>query len=109
MKKEISETAEMQKIDIYELLEISDPERSNMMMKMNCWEYKNCADTGCPSLREERFDGFNSGKNGGRMCWYTKKIASGNKGKGEQAGKCSQCDFFSRVEQEENSNLVIFV
>jgi hypothetical protein len=88
------------------------------MSKLNCWEYKNCnkicsgsaADgkEACPVTKAEYFHGINSGKNGGRMCWYAKKTLSDRKDKGPQAAKCSQCGFYNEVEKEEGSKLVVF-
>ena len=61
------------------------------MSKLNGWEYHNCQNTDCPARKAESFDGFNSGKNGGRICWYVKSIALDRKAKGEQAQKCKEC------------------
>lgn len=84
------------------------------MSKLNCWEYKNCScieTTGkeaCPALIAEKFDGINSGKNGGRICWYAKATLSDRKDRGPQAGKCAECGFYSMVEKEEGSKLIVF-
>jgi hypothetical protein len=79
------------------------------MSKLNGWEYHNCNNLDCPARRSERFDGINSGKNGGRICWYVKAITSGGKEKGAQVQKCSECNFFKLVEKEEGANLTIFI
>ena len=79
------------------------------MSKLNGWEYHNCTNLDCPARKAERFDGFNSGKNGGRICWYVKSITSGRKEKGAQAQKCAECNFFQLVAKEEGPNLTIFV
>ncbi len=79
------------------------------MSKLNCWEYKNCGKSDCPSKKAERFDGFNCGKNGGRICWYSNYLASGGKEKGTQVQKCSECKYFDVVEKEEGSKFVLFV
>ena len=49
------------------------------MNKTNCWEFKNCGrepegvkvhELGvCPATVEERLDGTNLGRKGGRPCW----------------------------------------
>ena len=79
------------------------------MSKLNGWEYHNCTNLDCTARKAERFHGFNSGKNGGRICWYVKSITSGKKEKGAQAQKCAECNFFQFVAKEEGSNLTIFV
>lgn len=80
------------------------------MSKLNCWEYKNCdRNTVCSCKTAERFDGFNSGRNGGRICWYVKAITSGKAEKGAQSQKCSGCNFYDVVEKEEGSKLTVFV
>jgi hypothetical protein len=85
------------------------------MMKLNCWEYKKCGrEPGgfqesklgtCPATTFQVVDGFNNGKNGGRICWgingtfckdiagiFVKKIDS-----------CILCDFYLLVVNEEMS------
>lgn len=79
------------------------------MSKLNCWEHRNCGEAVCPSMQTDKFDGFNSGRNGGRLCWYAKEVTSGRKPKGDQAQKCSECEFFKLVEQEEGAGFTIFV
>ena len=79
------------------------------MLKLNCWEWEKCTTPDCPSKKAERFNGFNCGKNGGRICWYVNYLASGGKKRGEQVQKCSECNFFHVVEQEEGSDLILFV
>lgn len=80
------------------------------MSKLNCWEYKNCGgrEGVCPAQNAEKFDGINSGKNGGRICWYAKATLSDRKERGPQATKCSQCGFYNEVEKEEGSKLIVF-
>jgi hypothetical protein len=84
-------------------------ERRNTMSKLNGWEYHNCTNIDCPARKAERFDGFNSGRNGGRICWYVKSISSPRKERCEQSKKCAECKFFDFVAKEEGSNLTIFV
>lgn len=79
------------------------------MSKLNGWEYHNCQTLDCPARTAVSFDGFNSGKNGGRICWYVKSLSLDRKAKGEQAQKCKECGFYDVVAKEEGSNLTIFV
>ncbi len=82
--------------------------------KLNCWEYKCCADTGphsdfgkctaCPAFNETRLDGINGGKNGGRACWAIAGTMCNNTPQGTYAQKelsCLYCDFFKKVRNEE--------
>ena len=80
------------------------------MSKLNCWESQYCigCDGNCPARKAEKFDGINSGKNGGRICWYAAATMSDRAGKAAHARKCAECGFFSQVEKEEGSNLVVF-
>ncbi len=80
------------------------------MSRLNCWEYKNCGgrEGFCPAMTAEKFDGINSGKNGGRICWYAKATLSDRKERGPQTTKCAQCSFYNEVEKEEGSKLVVF-
>ena len=85
-----------------------------MKIKQNCWEYNNCgrmtgghmvAEMGiCPAAEITEADGFNEGKNGGRICW----AVSGTFCRGEKQGSyamkkesCLECDFFKCVKKEE--------
>lgn len=82
------------------------------MEKCNCWDFKKCEKTAwedCSVTREERFDGFNGGKNGGRLCWFTKELTNGTKAKGQQAQKCAECGFFTLVSKEEGPRMIIFM
>jgi hypothetical protein len=88
-------------------------------MKKNCWEVKKCGrepgganeqELGvCPAAVEQKLDGINRGKNGGRACWaiggtmcfgvlqgtFAKKI-----------GSCMHCDFLEQVKKEEGADWV---
>ena len=79
------------------------------MSKLNGWEYHNCQNLDCLARKAVSFDGFNSGMNGGRICWYVKSLSLDRKAKGEQAQKCKECGFYDVVAKEEGSNLTIFV
>jgi hypothetical protein len=86
-------------------------------MKLNCWEVKNCGrqpggdksnELGiCPAATEQRTHGINNGTNGGRSCWAIKQTLCGNQIQGgfaEKFASCLQCDFYSRVREEEAGN-----
>ena len=82
------------------------------MEKCNCWDFRKCeksAREDCSVSKAERFDGFNSGRNGGRICWYTKELTSGTKAKGQQAQKCGECNFFHVVAKEEGPGMIVFM
>ena len=86
-------------------------------MPMNCWEFKKCgrepgganaAELGvCPASTETRLEGCNQGKNGGRLCWLINATLCGNKIQGDlyaKLGKCTKCEFFKKVYEEEGKN-----
>jgi len=87
------------------------------MAKQNCWEFKKCGrqpggektdELGvCPASIEERVNGANSGKNGGRACWPLVGTLCGGKVQGTFAQKisnCMKCEFYQQVGQEEGAN-----
>jgi len=87
------------------------------MPKLNCWEFKkcgrepggiNCAQLGvCISATEQRTDGVNRGKNGGRACWAIAGTQCGGKVQGAFAQKiddCQKCAFYTLVMDEEYPN-----
>ncbi|MBI4669567.1 MAG: hypothetical protein HY747_10385 [Elusimicrobia bacterium] len=82
--------------------------------KLNCWEFKKCGrEPGganvesmgiCPASTEKSCDGFNGGKNGGRICWAAAGTFCGGKVQGIFAKKvsvCLECNFFQQVVKEE--------
>ncbi len=84
------------------------------MERLNCWEFMKCgrepkgsriAELGlCPAATFTVTDGFNSGKNGGRVCWEVAGTFCIEKIKGTFARNhtsCSSCDFFRKVQDEE--------
>ena len=86
-------------------------------MKQNCWGFKKCGreyggtksqELGvCPASVEEKADGVNCGKNGGRVCWALTGTMCGGTIQGEFAKKqtsCMSCDFFKKVQKEEGVN-----
>jgi len=77
---------------------------------VDCWEFTGCGrepggaradDLGvCPAAADRRFDGINSGTNGGRACW----IIAGTGGPDRPEGifacpdrPCTQCRFYKLV------------
>ena len=83
---------------------------------LNCWEFMKCGrepsgsnivDVAvCPASIEEKFNGINSGNNGGRACWAVAgtlcegviQITSALK-----IRTCLECDFYRLVRKEEGS------
>jgi hypothetical protein len=87
------------------------------MSKMNCWEFKKCgrepggakaAELGiCTATTENRTDGINTGKNGGRSCWAITGTLCGGVIQGSFAsklGNCMKCEFYQIVGNEEGPN-----
>ena len=88
-------------------------------MPQNCWEVKHCGrepggqKTGelgvCPASIENRTDGINRGKNGGRSCWVVAGTFCGGKVQGAFAAKlanCTLCEFYKQIAQEEGTQLI---
>ena len=82
--------------------------------KLNCWEVMMCgrergglktAELGiCPAAADASFDGINSGKCGGRICWAVAGTLCGGCVQGSFADKrcsCLNCDFYQMVQEEE--------
>jgi len=87
------------------------------MAKLNCWEHKKCGrepggihadELGvCAAATEERLNGFNGGKNAGRLCWAVAGTLCYGKTSGTFAKKlqsCMGCDFLKLVTHEERLN-----
>jgi len=85
--------------------------------KMNCWEYKKCErepggkksdELGvCPAAAATSFDGINTGKNAGRICWAVAGTFCGGEVQGAFAEKrisCIGCNFFKSVQKEEGDD-----
>ena len=83
-------------------------------MKPNCWEVKNCGREpggknenelgACPAAVEEKADGINFGKNGGRACWALAGTFCDGSVQATFAKKminCIQCPFYKQVLEEE--------
>lgn len=83
---------------------------------LNCWEFMNCgrepggnrADElgACPAAVDKSFEGINSGKNGGRICWAVAGTFCDGDIQGSFAEKrksCIRCDFFKNVQEEEGA------
>ena len=93
----------------------SDPDKNSLHKKrLNCWEVmmcgreqggKNIAEYGvCPAAADQSFDGINSGKCGGRICWAVAGTFCGGCTQGSFVDKrpsCLNCDFYEMVQDEE--------
>jgi hypothetical protein len=90
------------------------------MMKINCWEFKECGrelngtnvdELGvCPAALTGKFDGVNDGECGGRFCWAVTDTLRNGKTQGTFADKlkhCLQCDFLQFVHQEQGRDFVL--
>lgn len=88
-------------------------------MKLNCWEVKNCGrEPGgknvdglgtCPAAVEEKANGINYGKNGGRACWALAGTLCDGTVQATFAKKiinCIQCSFYQQVLDEEGKYFV---
>ena len=66
---------------------------------------KNSAEYGlCPAAADQSFDGINSGKCGGRICWAVAGTFCGGCTQGSFVDKrpsCLNCDFYQMVQDEE--------
>jgi len=82
----------------------------------NCWEIKKCGrepggskthELGvCPAATAQSYNGLNSGKNAGRICWAVAGTFCGGKVQGTFAQKqatCMACDIFRTVRTEEGA------
>jgi eukaryotic-like serine/threonine-protein kinase len=82
------------------------------MKPTNCWEImkcgrepggKNVAEFGvCPAAKDSSFDGINTGKNGGRICWAVAGTFCGGEIQGTFAEKrtsCIGCNFYKPIIQ----------
>ena len=85
-------------------------------MKQNCWEYMKCgrepgglkisSDGICPATTINNFNGFNKGKNAGRVCWAVTGTLCRNIVKGKNASQissCMTCEFFKNVQKDEGA------
>lgn len=83
---------------------------------MNCWEINRCGREpggsnsktlgSCIAATETRVNGFNQGKNGGRVCWAVAGSFSGEKPQCvflEKIRHCFFCPFFLQVQKEEGT------
>jgi eukaryotic-like serine/threonine-protein kinase len=89
-------------------------EGSRSGRRRNCWEVKRCGrepgggladqDGVCPAADDRSFDGINSGKCGGRICWAVAGTFCGGRPQGtfaEKRATCLNCDFYQQVQKEE--------
>lgn len=89
-------------------------------MKKNCWELKSCgrepggskaAELGvCTAATDSMYDGANSGKNGGRVCWAVAGTLCGGKVQGSFAEKrfsCMTCEIYTQIKAEEGRSFAL--
>ena len=87
------------------------------LKKLNCWEFMKCEREpggekaeelgACPSAIDTSFDGINSGKSAGRICWAVAGTCQEGKVCGTFAEKrrsCICCDFYKLVQEEEGAS-----
>lgn len=92
------------------------------MKKQNCWEFLKCGREPkgtnasalgvCPASLPGKGNGLNNGKNRGRICWDITGTLCGGKIQGTFAKKqdtCFNCEFFSKVRQEEGGNFCLML
>jgi len=85
--------------------------------KLNCWQFmrcgrehggKNADELGvCPATTDSSFNGINSGKNAGRICWAVAGTFCNGKIQGTFAEKrrsCVHCNFFKSIISQETSS-----
>lgn len=90
------------------------------MCAKNCWEIMNCqrhpggsksSKLGvCPAAMDASRNGFNSGKNAGRICWTVPGTLCEDKFQGkfvEKIDSCQKCPFFKSVRDEEKQFILI--
>jgi CRP-like cAMP-binding protein/tRNA A-37 threonylcarbamoyl transferase component Bud32 len=88
--------------------------KSSQKGLLNCWEVMMCGrEKGgenatkygvCPAAVDQSFDGINSGKCGGRICWAVAGTFCDGCTQGSFADKrpsCLNCDFYEMVQDEE--------
>ncbi|MBU1863082.1 MAG: hypothetical protein KKH94_05425 [Candidatus Omnitrophica bacterium] len=89
-------------------------------VKLNCWQFKNCRrqwgalksqERGvCPAAKDTSHTGKNGGVCGGRYCWkidvtFCDDEIQGNAG--SKIARCSQCDFYKKVKEEEGKDFIL--
>ena len=88
-------------------------------MKLNCWEVRKCGfePAGknvdkhgiCPAAKNEKSNGINFGKNGGRACWAladTLCCMMSQKTFAKKIFNCIHCSFYNKVLWEEGKYFV---
>ena len=84
--------------------------------RINCWEYMKCGrepggqrtdEKGiCPAGSDKSFEGINSGKCAGRICWAVAGTFCNGNIQGtfaEKRDSCMSCDFYKKVQIEEGT------
>jgi hypothetical protein len=88
-------------------------------MKLNCWEVQRCGRQAgginadefgiCPAAGNEKANGINHGKNGGRACWALAGTYCDGTIQATFANKfadCINCSFYKKVLEEEGKDFV---
>jgi CRP-like cAMP-binding protein len=85
--------------------------------KLNCWEFMGCRrqpggadadkDGICIAAADSSYDGINSGKNAGRVCWAVAGTCCDGEIQGtfaEKRDSCTSCPFYRLVQEEESTS-----
>lgn len=93
-----------------------------MDTKKNCWEFMKCGREPdginistlgvCSATTYKKYNGFNNGKNAGRICWAIAGTLCNGVVQGTCATKrisCISCDFFKKVVNEESDNFHLLI
>jgi CRP-like cAMP-binding protein len=85
--------------------------------KLNCWEFMGCkrgpggaeADENgtCVAAMDSSYDGINTGKNAGRICWAVAGTCCEGEIQGtfaEKRDSCTSCPFYKLVQEEEGTS-----
>lgn len=89
------------------------------LKRLNCWEYMGCGrepaglktrERGiCPASSDTSYEGINSGKCAGRICWAVAGTFCGGSVQGtfaEKRSSCMNCGFYKKVQAEEGTATV---
>lgn len=85
--------------------------------RLNCWEFMGCkrgpggaeadANGTCVAAMDSSYDGINTGKNAGRICWAVAGTCCGGEIQGtfaEKRDSCTSCPFYRLVQEEEGTS-----
>jgi len=90
------------------------------LSNINCWEFTKCGrEPGgenseqlgvCPATVEDKFNGINNGRNGGRFCWFVEETNCSrisNEAFIDRFELCQKCAFFLLVQKQETRHMVV--